>query len=135
MKLEKVTLVVGALAIAGVLVVLLTPQSMCIDANTDNIVITKVKLDIREIYALTMAIRKKDGSFPTADKWNKYMFAQLKKIPQDPWGREYIYKTLNDQKQFRIISYGRDGNKGGKGLDMDWFYENTGKIIWILKRR
>ena len=41
----------------------------------------------------------------------------LKRLPNDVWGNPYIYK--NYDKEVQIISYGRDGKKGGVGLDAD----------------
>lgn len=37
----------------------------------------------------------------------------LKKTPNDPWGREYIYKRTSDKKDYELISYGKDGVAGG----------------------
>lgn len=37
----------------------------------------------------------------------------LKKKPNDPWGRAYIYKPTTDKKDYELISYGKDGVAGG----------------------
>ncbi len=55
---------------------------------------------------------------PVSSKWNgPYIDKQV--LP-DPWGNEYVYKTLNDYGlPFIISSYGADGVSGGKGNDED----------------
>ncbi|MDO6459322.1 type II secretion system major pseudopilin GspG [Granulosicoccaceae sp. 1_MG-2023] len=43
----------------------------------------------------------------------------IKKVPNDPWGREYDYISPGEESDFDIISYGRDGVEGGEGFDSD----------------
>ena len=40
-----------------------------------------------------------------------------KNIPDDPWGRPYVYST--DGKTFIVRSYGKDGLPGGEAYDAD----------------
>ncbi len=41
-------------------------------------------------------------------------------IPQDAWGRDFIYQSPGgDGRKFDIISYGADGTTGGEGADRD----------------
>jgi general secretion pathway protein G len=41
-------------------------------------------------------------------------------IPNDPWGRPYLYKYPGDHgDEPDVISYGRDGQPGGEGTDAD----------------
>lgn len=42
-----------------------------------------------------------------------------KEIPQDPWGRDYEYKSPGRSGGYEIYSYGRDGKAGGEGPDRD----------------
>ena len=56
---------------------------------------------------------------PTAEPaWNG---PYLKKaVPNDPWGRPYVYKTPGQNGgEYDLISYGRDGRPGGAGEDAD----------------
>lgn len=50
----------------------------------------------------------------TPEKPNGYIDA----IPLDPWGKPYEYRCPTEHK-FDIISFGRDGQDGGDGEDMD----------------
>lgn len=70
------------------------------------------------------------GSFPTTEeglaalvnkpsdsgkvtKWNgPYM---QKTVPNDPWGRPYMYRSPGTKSDFELISYGSDGQPGGIG--------------------
>jgi general secretion pathway protein G len=42
-----------------------------------------------------------------------------KSVPNDPWGRPYIYRSPGQQGDFDLVSYGRDGKPGGSGEDAD----------------
>jgi general secretion pathway protein G len=37
----------------------------------------------------------------------------LKKIPLDPWGRAYLYKSPGDNGEYDLYSLGKDGSVGG----------------------
>ena len=44
----------------------------------------------------------------------------LKKIvPNDPWGRPYVYRVPGEKGEFALFSLGRDGRSGGSGEDAD----------------
>jgi general secretion pathway protein G len=42
-----------------------------------------------------------------------------KAVPNDPWGRPYIYRNPGQKGDFDLASYGRDGKPGGSGEDAD----------------
>lgn len=43
----------------------------------------------------------------------------VKFLPNDPWGRPYIYIYPGDNGVFDIMSYGADGEPGGEDLNAD----------------
>lgn len=43
----------------------------------------------------------------------------IQNLPEDPWGNAYRYVYPGTYGEFDIISYGRDGEPGGEGLDAD----------------
>jgi general secretion pathway protein G len=46
--------------------------------------------------------------------------AYLKReVPQDPWGRAYVYRTPGAKGEFDLLTLGRDGQPGGSGDDQD----------------
>jgi general secretion pathway protein G len=60
------------------------------------------------------ALRRKPAS---ADRWDgPYL---QKDIPNDPWGRPYIYKAPGDHGGFDLLSYGADGTPGGDSFNKD----------------
>lgn len=42
-----------------------------------------------------------------------------KAVPLDPWGRPYVYRAPGQNREFELVSYGRDGRPGGSGDDAD----------------
>jgi general secretion pathway protein G len=58
--------------------------------------------------------------YPTAEEGLGAIRPYLKKeLPNDPWGRPYVYRTPGQKGEFEIVSYGRDGKAGGSGDDAD----------------
>jgi general secretion pathway protein G len=42
-----------------------------------------------------------------------------KEIPQDPWGRPYVYKCPGEHGEYDLISFGLDHAEGGEGENQD----------------
>ena len=50
-------------------------------------------------------------------KWNG---PYLKKaVPQDPWGKDYVYKIPGERGDYDLMSLGKDGQPGGTGENAD----------------
>lgn len=43
----------------------------------------------------------------------------IKKLPKDPWGREYLYASPGTHGAIDIWTLGADGKEGGEGIDAD----------------
>ncbi len=56
---------------------------------------------------------------PRPDMRNYPKGGYLSKAPKDPWGNDYIYRRPGDHGEYDILSYGRDGQPGGEGIDSD----------------
>ncbi len=41
------------------------------------------------------------------------------KVPVDPWGNPYVYRSPGERLPYEIISYGSDGRPGGSGTAAD----------------
>ncbi len=55
-----------------------------------------------------------------ADNWREGGYLEKGRVPRDPWGREYIYRSPGaDSREFDILSLGRDGREGGTGIDAE----------------
>jgi general secretion pathway protein G len=58
--------------------------------------------------------------YPTAEEGLAAIEPYLKKaLPNDPWGRPYLYRVPGQRGEYEILSYGRDGRAGGVGEDAD----------------
>ena len=54
---------------------------------------------------------------PGAPNWDG---PYLKKaVPNDPWGRPYVYQSPGNHGDYDLISYGADGSPGGEGDNKD----------------
>ena len=42
-----------------------------------------------------------------------------KAVPNDPWGRPFVYRVPGEKAEFELASLGRDGKPGGAGDDAD----------------
>ena len=40
-------------------------------------------------------------------------------LPNDPWGRPYIYRFPGENGEYDLLSYGADGEPGGEGQNAD----------------
>ena len=69
-----------------------------------------------------MALKKQPSDCPG---WNGPYFE--KKIPKDPWKRDYIYKYPGNKSVFDLYSLGADGKPGGEREDADIFNSDEGE--------
>lgn len=65
---------------------------------------------------LEALVTKPSGS-PEPRNWNANGY--LKKLPKDPWQREYLYSSPADGAPYEIRTLGADGREGGEGEDGD----------------
>ena len=96
---------------------------------------TKTQIAGTQIKALGGALhlfRVDTGRYPNANEglqallanrsnqpsW-KGPYVQYGHIPNDPWGRAYVYRLSPQEDGYVLISYGRDGMPGGEGEDQD----------------
>ncbi len=65
------------------------------------------------------ALTEKPNSTPTPVNWNG---PYLKKLPKDPWGNAYNYKSPGDHNQsdFDLASAGPDGTEGSQDDVTNW---------------
>jgi len=58
--------------------------------------------------------------YPSAEEGLAAIGPYLKKaVPNDPWGRPYVYRVPGQRGEYEVFSYGRDGKAGGAGEDAD----------------
>ncbi len=56
---------------------------------------------------------------PSADVTRYQKGGYIKKLPKDPWGRDYLYAMPGTHGDIDIWSYGADGKEGGEGVNSD----------------
>lgn len=61
------------------------------------------------------ALVEKPSGDPEPANWKTGGY--VKKLPKDPWGREYLY--ISEGNNFEIVSLGNDGAEGGESFDAD----------------
>jgi general secretion pathway protein G len=116
-ELIVVVLILGILAAAA---------SLKLFDYLDDAKVTQVKTDIQTLSKAVELYRMDQGSYP--EELNDLMGSEnedgsegrtyLKKMVNDPWENPYVYLPIDDQ-EYEIVSYGRDGEEGGEGLDAD----------------
>ena len=95
---------------------------------------SQVKVARAQIDALDKALdsyRLDVGHYPTTEEGLQALVVApsnepawagpyLKKgVPNDPWGRPYVYAQPGAHSDFDLLSYGKDGRPGGTGEDAD----------------
>ncbi len=63
------------------------------------------------------ALTAKPSGFPEAKNWNPDGY--LQKLPQDPWGNDYLYVSPGSHGKYDLYSLGADGREGGDGESSD----------------
>lgn len=84
---------------------------------------SEVQVARAQIDALEKAVdqyRLDNRRYPTSEEGLAAIQPYLKKtLPNDPWGRAYLYRVPGERAEYEVFSYGRDGKPGGTGEDAD----------------
>lgn len=51
--------------------------------------------------------------------WRDGGYLEKPKVPDDPWGNNFVYLSPGVHSDFDLISYGPDGESGGEGENAD----------------
>jgi general secretion pathway protein G len=127
LSLIEILIALTLLAVAGTFVV-----GQVFD-NLREGEINSAKIQIQKIGDILSDYRRKCGRYPTTDqgldalvsnpgedacrRYPPNGFIKGGKIPQDPWGEEFIYES--DGRKYTIISTGPDRLEGGEEYDAD----------------
>lgn len=121
------------LAIIALVVAVVGPRLI---AQFDRSKVTAAGIQARALASAMETMRLDLGRYPSADEGLRLLVetpasgsdaAALWRgpylegaLPQDPWGRPYVYQPADDLTQRpRIDSLGADGKPGGTGLNAD----------------
>lgn len=117
------------LVIIGVLAALIVPNVL---DRADDARATAAKTDIANLSQALKLYKLDNQRFPTAEQglqalqtkpsggpippnWRPY----VEKLPNDPWGRPYLYMNPGLKGEIDVLSFGADGQAGGEGKNAD----------------
>lgn len=69
-----------------------------------------------------MALVEKPTNNPVPSDWKMY----LKSLPNDPWGRPYLYLNPGQHSDIDVFTYGASGQPGGTGINAEIGNWNAG---------
>lgn len=119
------------IVILGILGAVVAPRFM---DEPDKARVTQAKIQIENFSTAIKKFYLDNGFYPTTDQGLEALVEKpaggrtpknypengyMSKIPQDPWGNEYIYTAPGRKTPFEIMSYGADGTEGGEGFNAD----------------
>lgn len=117
------------LAIIALVAALIVPNVI---GRPDQARVTTANTDMATIASQLTTYRLDNGAYPTTEQGLKALVEKtgvppaptafpdggyLPTMPQDPWGKPYVYES--NGQQYLIRSLGRDGKPGGEGVDAD----------------
>jgi general secretion pathway protein G len=82
---------------------------------------------IKNIETALSLFRLNNGRYPSNEEGLEILVSPpdgqsnyIKAIPKDQWGNEYQYRSPGQQQgDYDLWSFGRDGREGGEGMDAD----------------
>ncbi len=122
------------IVILGILATFIIPKIM---QKPDEARVVKAKNDIMAFETALKMYKMDNGMYPTTIQGLKALikkpdvppipehykpggYLDTDKIPLDPWGHPYIYRSPGENgRPFEIISLGADGKVGGTGVNAD----------------
>ena len=119
--------------ILGILAMWVAPKIMSRPGEARQV---KALLDIQNLENALKLYKLDNGIYPTTEqglqalvekpetgtipkKWKAGGYLEKGKVPQDPWGNEFIYLSPGLKGDLDIISYGLDGVPGGEEENKD----------------
>ena len=117
------------LLIIGVLAALIVPNVL---DRADDARVTAAKTDVHNLMQALKLYRLDNQRYPTAEQglqalltkptvvpippnWKSY----LDLLPNDPWGKPYVYLNPGVKGEVDVMSLGADGQAGGDGKNAD----------------
>ena len=117
------------LVIIGVLAALIVPNVL---ERADDARATAAKTDVNNLMQALKLYKLDNQRYPTAEQglqallvkptsgplpanWKPY----LDQLPNDPWGKPYLYLNPGIKGEIDVLSFGADGQAGGEGKNAD----------------
>jgi general secretion pathway protein G len=133
---QKGFTLVELLVVIAILGVLAGTVTVAVVKHLDNAKVKAAAIDIQNYISALKTYYLHVGSYPSGSdglqaliaepasvtaqgKW-KGPYLDDAMISKDPWGNDYVYQSPGaDGREYEIISYGKDGEQGGEGLNAD----------------
>jgi general secretion pathway protein G len=104
--------------------------------RSDDAKVADVKVQIRNLETALKLYKLDNGLYPTTEQglsaliskptigiipknYKAEGYLESKKVPQDPWGGEYILISPGSNGDYDLCSLGADGARGGEGKGAD----------------
>jgi general secretion pathway protein G len=117
------------LLIIGVLAALIVPNVL---DRADDAKATAAKTDVSNLMQALKLYKLDNGRYPSSEQglaalvskpsaepvppnWKK----NLDLLPNDPWGKAYVYLNPGVKSEIDVMSFGADGQPGGEGKNAD----------------
>jgi general secretion pathway protein G len=77
------------------------------------------ELELRNLHSSLQLYKERMGRYPTTAEGLKMLVDPgiLTSLPKDPWANDYVYAIENGK--LTLMTFGRDGARGGAGPDED----------------
>ncbi len=123
-ELMVVIVILGLLATVVVLNVLPHGDRARMEKAKSDIATIEAALDTYKLQNLNYPVTSEGLAAlltapPSADVTRYQKGGYIKKLPKDPWGRDYLYAMPGTHGDIDIWSYGADGKEGGEGVNSD----------------
>jgi len=119
--------------ILGILAMYIGPKLM---GRTEQAKETQARVQMEALETALKLYKLDNGVYPSTEqglnalieqpetgilpkKWRKGGYLEKGKVPQDPWGNDFIYLSPGVHGDYDIISYGADGVPGGEDENKD----------------
>ena len=118
------------IVILGILATLIMPRILDRPEQARRM---KAKVQIRSFQSALALFKTDTGRFPTTSEglqalvtdpgvrgWKQGGYLEQRRMPLDPWGNRYLYLCPGrNERDYDIVSLGKDGEVGGDESDSD----------------
>ncbi|WP_298433844.1 type II secretion system major pseudopilin GspG [Geobacter sp.] len=121
------------IAILALLAALVAPRLI---GRSEDAKIADAKVQIKNLETALKLYKLDNGVYPSTEQglaalvakptvgvipknYREEGYVESKKVPQDPWGNDFVYLSPGEHGDYDLCSYGADGAKGGEGKNAD----------------
>ncbi|MED5526042.1 type II secretion system major pseudopilin GspG [Gallaecimonas pentaromativorans] len=115
--------------IIGMLIAIVAPNVL---GNKDKAMVQKAVADINGLESALEMYYLDNSTLPTTEQGLQALVQEptpaprnyrqggyIKRLPTDPWGRDYIYINPGEHGRYDLYTLGADGQEGGDELNAD----------------